>query len=491
MGLHDAALDARVMGEVVRGFVTSRGLDGMGLAVSLVQRGEVVYRGTFGYRDPARRLPVTPRTVFAVASITKSLTAAALRLAHEEGRLDLERPLNAERPLLPLHDPAVSRRVSVADVLSHRSGLPPHDLLWYCAAPGDPVAQRLGALELIPDGFRKTFVYNNLTYAALTRVFEAHLGQTWEQAVRERLLEPLGMTRTAAAPRAESGDGDDADDADVALPCAGEAPLAPKSTAPIAPAGGLRSTLDDLSRWLAANLGDAPGPGAARLLAPATLQALRTRRIDVGSPSPILFCGLDWLARDAGYGLGWLLGRTHGLETAFHPGFIDGFSSLVLLLPARRLGLAVLSNQNLSPAPGRLAQHLLDHLLGAGGDTAPPAPPAPAPAVAAETPAPASVAPPAAVFGQLEHPAYGALAVVERHGAAVVQYNGHEWPLTFTEDGAATLTARAMGIPLPLPVRADLRDGRCPALHIPLALDPRVPPQVFRRRATPAGGGQT
>ena len=120
-------VSARILEDVVKGALeqgarSGRLAAGTGLAVAVIEKGEVAYQGAFGLRDRARNLPVTTRTVFDVGSLTKSMTAAAFVTAAQQGALDLDEPL-INRRTLALRGPA-SGQVSLSDVLAHRVGLP-------------------------------------------------------------------------------------------------------------------------------------------------------------------------------------------------------------------------------------------------------------------------------------------------------------------------------------------------------------------------------
>ena len=170
--------------ELVRAFIARKELAGVwspdaGLAVCAVRGGEPPVLAVNGLRERDRRLPVTPRTLFEIGSLTKAFTATALLMAREKG-LDLEQPINSAEDLLPFKDPAISSAVTILDVLSHRTGLPANDLLWYFNAlnPGE-VLRAVRNLDGIPGGFRREFIYNNLAYGALGHLFPKLLGDTW------------------------------------------------------------------------------------------------------------------------------------------------------------------------------------------------------------------------------------------------------------------------------------------------------------------------
>ena len=165
-----------------------------GAALAVVQDGKVLLTRAYGQRDVEANLPVTPATQFVICSITKSFTATAIALLHHEGRLDWNKPVRDYMPEFRLSDPVATERVTVLDLLCHRTGLPRHD---WVHEPGDlGPAEMLGLmrhLELSGD-IRSGFQYNNLCYNVAGLLIERVSGQSYEAFIRARLTDRLGMT---------------------------------------------------------------------------------------------------------------------------------------------------------------------------------------------------------------------------------------------------------------------------------------------------------
>jgi CubicO group peptidase (beta-lactamase class C family) len=138
-----------------------------GCAVAAVQDGRVVLAAGWGQRDLDTKLPVTADTLFAIGSTTKAFTAATVGALVDDGLLEWERPLRDYVPEIQLHDPLVSDRLTVVDLLSHRSGLPRHEMVWlgHPSRTRAEVIRRLRFLPLSKD-LRQTFQYCNLGYLA-------------------------------------------------------------------------------------------------------------------------------------------------------------------------------------------------------------------------------------------------------------------------------------------------------------------------------------
>ncbi len=291
---------------------------------------------------------------------------------------------------------------------------------------------------------------------ALGHLFPKLLGETWEARVRDGLLRPLGMSPAW----------DSLDASEAALPYVGIRRIDSVDMTAVAAAGALRLSIDDMSRWLGLLVNGGTTPEGTRLLSEASLARLFEQQIVVEKPNPLVLQGLDWLEEQGvGYGLGWFLGSTNGLRVAYHPGYIDGFSSLALLVPKKRLGLVALSNTNLNGALGPLLRELLENVL--GDQVAQQEPQLPSDLLAA--------------VGTYENPMFGSVGIELDGSLPVLSFSGHRCPLRWTGDGDASIEAQAFGISIPLPVRFRT-EGGVNSLAIPLSLEPRVPPQVFVRR---------
>lgn len=419
-----------------------------GLAVGVVD-GDTTWVGAYGLRERDRQLPVTPRTVFEVGSATKAFTAAALVVASEAGRIDLDAPLPPGT--IALSDAAVAARVTIIDLLCHRTGLPANDLLWYLSAPAPAALARAVSQLPIPPGAYGTFTYNNMLYGMLGLAFERLVGMTWKDAVSRTFLGPLGMTSTSFGPCADEGD--------VALPYVGGRRVPRADLGALAAAGAMRSSAEDLTRWLAFLLRGGVSEGGSRVISGDGVRSLFRRRVSADTLSPLVLQGLEWLGPDVGYGLGWMLGATHGAPAAFHPGLIDGFSCALVVIPEQRRGVVALANLNGTALPGRTIQAVLDHLAGATRTE------------------PAAMGPEPTVAGIYTNTAYGALALETSRWGWKLRYGQHAWPLVWKDECEAEFVVTAFGLAIPLTLRVDEQG----ALAIPFSLDPRVAPELFAR----------
>lgn len=330
-----------------------------GCAVVVVAEGRVVLNEGFGLRDAERARPVSTRTVFPIASATKTFTAALCALLVEDDILSWDRPVREYLDGFAMSDPVATEQLTVLDMLSHRSGLPRHDLLWY-ADDGDMDRRDLiRALRYLDPnrGFRETFQYNNLLYLAAGELAGHVTGSSYEDAARGRLLEPLGMQRTTF-----SVDDLLADD-DTAVPYvftssdekAEHVPYARLDL--IAPAGCINSCTHDMAAWLMSLLGNGVG-GAPPLLSPGLLSKLGTPAVPLPPDSSLV------VGQAVGYGLGLMVMDYCGHRLLQHGGNIDGFSSQVSFMPAEGCGVVILANRDGTMFRDVLPTLIYDRILG-------------------------------------------------------------------------------------------------------------------------------
>ncbi|HEY8505420.1 MAG TPA: serine hydrolase, partial [Gemmataceae bacterium] len=339
-----------------------------GLAVAVVKDDAVVYARGFGVRELGGKEPVDPDTVFAVGSVTKGMTAAALAMLAEDGKLTWDSRAAELIPGLEFADPYATREMTVRDLLTHRSGLPAYggDLLFSAYDyPRLEILRRARFLK--PDnGFRSTFAYQNVLYTAAGEIVTGVSGRSWDDFLNNRIFLPLGMDRTGTR-SAELGRM-----SNVATPHAlieGTLQAVPRRNIDSAGgAGAAYSTASDLTRWLRVQLG--LGRFGDR-----TLWSRRSAR-EMHRPQTVmrpqgLRARLYPEANFLTYGLGWAVWDYRGRKVVEHGGSVDGMTAAVGMIPDRKLGVVVLANADFSLLPHGVMLHVFDRYLGPGdGETA-------------------------------------------------------------------------------------------------------------------------
>ncbi len=338
--------------------VMMNAFDVPGLAIAIVRGDEVVFARGYGVREAGKRDPVDPDTVFAVASNTKAFVATTLGLLVTDGQLDWDDRVVAHLPDLKLWDEYTTSRLRVRDLLCHRSGLDTWagDLSWIGSRiDTDQLVARLRHVPAAHD-FRERYGYTNLMYVLAGEVIEAKTGKPWHEVVRDRLLQPLGMTRTVAS----------VDDlpslGNVAAPHMGRhdarrvIPYLNVDNA--GPAGALNSSVADMARWIRMQLGHGELDGR-RIVPDAVIEVTRQPHTLVPQARPPEPPQGHFVA----YGLGWVLHDYAGRLVVTHSGGLPGMISRVTLVPEEQLGVVVLTN-NESPTASLLAATVVDRFLG-------------------------------------------------------------------------------------------------------------------------------
>lgn len=294
------------------------------VSAAVFRGGEVVWDDAVGLADVDRRTDATTDTQYAVASITKTFTAASMLQLRDAGRLDLEDPLSRHIPEAVHGTPTLRR------LLSHASGLqrePPGEVWETLRFPDEQ--ELLTSLEeaeqVLPPS--AAWHYSNLAYALLGHVVSRVSGTPFQDYVRERLLSPLGLERTTWGP----GDG-------AALPYFVEPYSDAVQREPVLEVGGkggesgLYSTVGDLARW-----GSFLADPDESVLAPASVAEMHDLQI-MAEP--------DWTL---GWGLGIELWRRGERVYGGHTGGFPGFLSIMLYSRRDKTGAVLLTNSSTWP----------------------------------------------------------------------------------------------------------------------------------------------
>ncbi len=329
-----------------------------GLAIAIVKDGKVVLAKGYGLRNIQANLPVTPDTIFAIGSSTKAFTTMAMGILVEEGKLAWDEPVTKYLPRFALKDEVAGRRMTPRDLVTHRSGLPRHDLVWYNAKLSRPeLVARLAYLEPNED-FREKFQYQNLMFLTAGHVTAEVAGASWEDVIRTRILEPIGMTNSNFAVSESQKSRDFATPYTLKDKIALDIPF--RVIDAMGPAGSINSSVNDMSKWLQLNLGGGT-IGGKRIVAARQVE-------DMHRPQMVIqtFPGLfeDPEIQQPSYGLGWIIESYRGRKRVHHGGAIDGFICQVAMIPDEGLGVVVLANLGGTPLPEIVARHASDRLLG-------------------------------------------------------------------------------------------------------------------------------
>ncbi len=312
-----------------------------GAAVAIVQGGKVVYERSFGVRELGAQTPapITPQTLFLVASITKPMTTMMEATLVDAGVFAWDTPVTRLLPSFALGDADVTRKVALWHMSCACTGMPRQDLEdLFEYGDVTPEARIASMKSMKPTtGFGETFQYSNLMVAA-GGFAAAHafapgrsLGDAYAAAMRAKIFTPIGMTSTtldfAAVARA-----------DHAMPHALAIDGTPRSmplaierdVVPIAPAGGVWTNVRDMERYVMTELAGGVAPGGTRVVSEANLGERRKPRVRVDEHDQ--------------YGLGLDVGTFHGLPTIGHDGGAFGYGTTMFMLPEQGVGIIVFTN---------------------------------------------------------------------------------------------------------------------------------------------------
>ncbi|MGH9766083.1 MAG: serine hydrolase [Blastocatellia bacterium] len=453
-----------------------------GLAVAVVKDGKVVFAKGFGFRDAGKGLKVTTDTLFAIGSCSKAFTATAMAILVDEGKLDWDKPVINYLTDYRLHDAYATEHIRPRDLVTHQSGLPRHDMVWY----GSPLSrkeifERLRHLEPSKPLYAK-FQYNNLMYLAAGVLIERVSGATWEEFVRKRILDPLEMKTSNFSVN------DSRKAADFSLPYGeikGEVKEIPfRNIDAVGPAGSINSSVNEMARWLLMQLGKGKFNGR-QVVSEKSLGEVHTPQIVMGGD--LRYDESFYVS----YAMGWGVTSYRGHPELVHGGGIDGFTSQIRFLPKDQLGVVVLTNSS-SPASGLIAAEAEDRMLGLSGtpwaqrakDNAAKAREAQAKAKAEDEAKRKKDAPPTHALrdyaGRFDHPAYQTLAITQEgeqlkfdlHGLTG-GLNHYHYDIFQVAEGAAALGGTKVTF---LMNRAGEID------RVSIALEPSVKEIIFTRR---------
>lgn len=344
-----------------------------GMAVAIVENGEVTLAGGYGVTKLGTRDAVDADTIFPTGSTGKAFTVAALAILVDRGVIEWDDRVIEHMPWFKMYDPWVTREITIRDLLVHRSGLGlgAGDLM-FVPRTNRTRRESVEALRYIEPAtsFRSGYAYDNVLYMAAGQLIEEVTGKTWEAFMEEEVLQPAGMHGTTATieerfamenrawPHARLngafrglGDQEPLDERDVLGRNA-------------APAGGLASSASDMARWLMIQLAHGKLPeGDGRLFSEAASKEMWTPV--VLTPIPHYPERLEPLVPNfSTYALGWSVQDYQGVKLVRHGGAVFGVQTMVVLIPEKDVGIFVVINSEDGEVVLGLAAELVDHYLG-------------------------------------------------------------------------------------------------------------------------------
>lgn len=337
-----------------------------GVSLAIVKDGKLLLAKGYGVRHAGRPERVDEHTLFPIASNTKAFTAMALAILVDEGKLKWDDPVIDHLPWFRMSDPWVTMEMTIRDLLVHHSGIPAFagDILLFPPSTYTrrEITEKLKNIPLV-NSFRTTYAYDNILYLAAGEVISNVSHMDYEDFIRTRILDKIGMTESLSRFSTLGGKTNIATGHIQTEPTAD----APSSVLPIEhyieqeigdaadPAGGICSNAVDMGKWLKAQLDSGRGPGATgdlwKIVTPIDVDDMP----DELAPAQMDFCG---------YALGMRVFNYGWFKVVGHGGKLHGYVSQVILVPKLKLGIAVLTNQEATGAYWSITYHLLDYFMG-------------------------------------------------------------------------------------------------------------------------------
>ncbi len=285
-----------------------------GMSVALIKNGEIVSIDGYGVRDAAENLPMTKDTVMPIGSVTKTFTSLALAMLADEGKLDWDEPVRTYIPWLKLNNEMLTENVTARDLMCH-----------YAAK--DDKEEMVRSLEYLQTfaPFRTKFMYSNQMVSLAGYLVDVLSGKSYEDFVRERIFEPLGMTSSDFEIESLSKYEKASKGYVFANGMFIEPPYAHLGA--FAPAGAIVSTAEDMAKFALFHLGDGTWNGE-RLVSEAMLNEVHSHQM-IGTP---YFWDFEE-TQCAEYGLGWFTDIYRGKKLINHGGNTNGFSAQMTLIP--------------------------------------------------------------------------------------------------------------------------------------------------------------
>ena len=333
------------------------------MGVGIVVQDKLVFAKGYGYRDYEKKLRFTTKTMQPIASNSKLFTAVAAGMLVDEGNLAWDKPIRDSVPEIQFYNDQLNSNVTLRDMLSHRTGVTRHDLIWFKSPfTREELFKKLKYLEP-QEPIRTTFLYNNLMFAAVGQIIEIKSGKKWEDFVRERIFTPLDMSTTCytiagmlkqpdyGVPFREKRDSFEL----YKIPYY-------EDTEGVAPAGAIISNIDELSHWLIALMNEGKYDGKQVLPAGALKATLQPA---IALPNAGGEALGFWELINSAYGMGRWTASYRGKLLTYHGGDLPGFHSQISFMPNDKIGVIVLViSDHSAPLYNIVSYNVYERLLG-------------------------------------------------------------------------------------------------------------------------------
>jgi CubicO group peptidase (beta-lactamase class C family) len=330
-----------------------------GVAVAVVEKNKVTYAKGFGYRDLENKLPVTSNTQFAIGSCTKAFTASLIGILQKEKSISLDKPFTNYLNDFKFYSSDLTNHITLRDMMSHRTGLPRHDLSWYIAPDTrENLVKRIQYMEPSAE-LRQTWQYNNFMYLMQGVLAEKLTGNSWESNIESKIFSKIGMKNSNFSVKKLAA---------YSEPALGYKVIKDsviKKTPyydidGMGPAGSINSTVVDMAQWLKVWINGGKLDTTEIIPASFTTEAISPQMIMAPIPPNSEKPDMHF----SNYGFAWMLSSYKGHYRVEHGGNINGFSASTCFFPTDSVGIVVLVNQDGSSVPSIVRNTIIDRVLG-------------------------------------------------------------------------------------------------------------------------------
>ncbi len=328
-----------------------------GLSIVIVSEGEIIFIKGYGFSNLSTKEKVTPETVFPVGSLTKTFTSAAIGLLVDEKGLNWDDPIKDHIPNFHVQDEDIVHRVTVRDLLTHRTGLANYNLSWFAGGYDREHINRSVSFFGLQNGFRSRFEYNNIMYAYAAELIRQKKNISWDEFVADALFDPLNMD--ASSTNFEELQNAESKATGYILSDGNVKEIPYRNLDNIGPSGSINSSVRDLAKWVMLHLNKGEFDHR-KLLDPATISEMHNPQMIIPRQEVSLFFPE---AKFTHYGLGWFVHDYKSEVVVEHSGNIDGMSAHIALLPNRNIGVAILTNLNANFLPFAIKNRIFDIVL--------------------------------------------------------------------------------------------------------------------------------
>ena len=300
-----------------------------GISLVIVKGDQIIYLKGLGEKDIDKKLPVTPDTRFAIGSASKAFTGMLAVMSADDGKLSLDDSPKKFLPYFTLRDQEAGAKITMRDLLAHRSGLNRTDLAMVTGMLNREELIRVAGQAKPTAKLGEKWQYQNIMYTAAGEAVARAERSTWDKLIATRIFKPLGMNNsdTSAAAMQKARDYSIGYDYNPSTKVTRRLPQREITAA--APAGAINSSARDMAQWLRLMLNKGTFNGK-RLVSEKGFDELIRKQMNIGG--------------NVDYGLGWFLREWNGHKVVEHGGNIDGFNSQVALMPDQKLGFVLLTN---------------------------------------------------------------------------------------------------------------------------------------------------